>query len=460
MLRPLLNLFGARKKSSDDRLMKSSTFDELIAQLSVGIASKGWMRRSYRGYAHEAYEKNVVAYACINNISKAVAGIPIIIKQGDKELAAGNPIYDLLKRPNKCQSYKTFMRLACMYRLISGNTYILSTSVYTKRIMQLELLRPDRVQILTNNEHEAYAYQYNIAGQMFRYEIDPITELSDVLHVKEPHPLDDLYGMSPISAAIMSIEQHNASTEWNKNLLLNSATPKGALTLNDRKDGSPPPSQEMLDDIRDRLYEKYAGAKNAGKIPVVGFDMKWEQFGMSPSDMDWLNGKNSSARDVCLALGYPAALLGLPEAATYNNVSEAKLALYEDTVIPLAESMYEEIAQYIKIKMKQDIQIVPDIDKVSALSPRREAARNNARLDLAAGIITTNEAREEGNYEPVDGGDEILVPAGRLPLNFDIGSMDTPVKYHNWLLSEGFKKEDAVNLTKLAFSGEQNGVST
>jgi len=416
-----------------------------------GTYKKGWSKRSYRSYAHEAYEKNVVAYSCISSISKAVAGIPILIKLGDKELGPGDALYELIQRPNPTQSYKTFMRQAVMYRLISGNTYIHHTRVYTRRIMSMELLRPDRVRILTTGHNVPTAYQYNDNGQVNTYLIDPISLLSDILHIKESHPLDDLYGLSPISAAIMSIDQHNASAEWNKVLLENSARPPGVFTIKDRNDGAPPPTQSTLDDIRDRVNEKYAGYKNAGKIPVIGFDMEWKNMGMSPTDMDWLNGKNSSARDICLALGYPAFLLGLPEGATYNNITEAKLSLYEDTVVPLAESMYSEIAHYIRQQQNVDIEIVPDLDKVSALIPRREAARRNARDDLLAGVITTNEARAEGNYEPMDGGDEILVPAGKLPINFDLGDM-TPPKYHDWLLREGFTKEQATEFTRIAYA--------
>ncbi len=442
MIKPILNWLGFSKKSA--------SFEEVIAAIKTDNAGgKGWSRRNYRGYAHEAYEKNVVAYACINNISKAVANVPIIIMDGENEITAGK-IFDLINRPNAIQSYKAFMRLAVMYRLISGNTYIHNMRVYTGRIMGMELLRPDRVQILTNKENEPYCYQYNIAGECYKYEIDPVTGLSDVLHIKEPHPLDDLYGMSPISAAIMSIEQHNASTEWNKNLLDNSAKPPGILKIVNRGDGAPPPDQKTLDDITKRLNEKYTGAKNAGKLPVLGFDLDWVSMGMSPTDMDWLNGKNSSARDVCLALGYPAYLLGLPEGATYNNVTEAKLGLYEDTIIPLCESMFAEISHYINLQMGINIKIVPDLDKVMALMPRRETARANARLDLAGGVITTNEARAENNYDPVDGGDEILVPAGKLPLNFDVADLPPP-KYRDWLISEGFTKETADDLTRMAF---------
>lgn len=438
------------------RKKSNSSFEEVIAAISddVSVKASGWTKRSYRGYAHEAYEKNVVAYSCVNNISKAVAGIPIIIKVNDKEITSGK-LYDLIHRPNPTQSYKAFMRLACMYRLISGNTYIYNLRVSTKRIMQMDLLRPDRVRILFIRENEPYAYEYTIAGIVYQYPIDPNTQLSDVLHLKEPNPLCDLYGLSPIGSSIISVEQHNSAVAWNKALLDNGARPPGVLSLVNRNDAAPSPTQATLDDISARLNEKYAGYKNAGKIPVLGFDMEWRNMGMSPTDMDWLNGKNSSARDVCLALGYPAHLLGQTEGSTFNNVSEAKLSLYEDTVIPLAESMYSEIAYYIRKQQGDAIEIVPDLDKVSALTPRREAARKNARDDLTAGVITTNEARAEGHYDEITGGDDVLVPAGKLPINFDMNDM-TKQQYSVWLVKQGLDEGSATKMANLAYNANSH----
>lgn len=87
---------------------------------------------------------------------------------------------------------------------------------------------------------------------------------------------------------------------------------------------------------------------------------------------------------------------------------------------------------------------------------RREIARRNARDDVGAGIITINEARVEQGYQEVDGGDEIYVPAGRLPLNFDVADM-TPKKFNRWLLDEGFSKESAHELVKVAYEKKNIG---
>lgn len=425
-----------------------TNFNSILSEF-LKLANASWMKKDYRTLAREGYEKNVVAFHCISKISKAVADVPFIVQINGKEVE-NDKITQLLKRPNPTQSFSTFMRLAVTHKLISGNAYILGNKVSTGRIMELQLLRPDRVCIETNGYDIPIDYLYTIAGKQWRYIIDPVTLMSEVLHIKEPNPLCDLYGMSPISAAAMSVDQHNESSEWNKKLLENSARPPGVLTLKDKGDSAMALTKEQKDELREEINDKFAGYRNAGKIPILTFDMEWRNMGMSPTDMDWLNGKNSTARDICLAFGYPPFLLGMPEGATYNNVSEAKLALYEETIIPLVQNFMSEISHFLSTHQNQNITIVPNLDKVSALAPRRDNARKNARDDVTAGIITINEARAENDYDRVEGGDDILVPSNKLPLNFDLTNMDQN-KFSLWLENEGFTKEDAQKFSKIAY---------
>lgn len=446
----ILNIF--KKKSAS---MSSATLSEFF---KMGGRAK-WFGHTYWNFATEAYAKNIIAYHCIKQIANACADIPILVMQNERVIKDPK-ITSLLKRPNPLEGWKTFMRNAITHRLISGNCYMHGNVVSTGRVMELRLMRPDRVTIMTTAYMEPYEYLYNYYGKIYHYPIEPVTHFSEVLHIKEPNPLNDLYGMSPIAAATMSVDQHNESGEWNKKLLENSARPPGILTMKDKTETAPSMTKEQLQVIREMLNENITGSKNAGKIPVLNFDMVWQNLGMSPTDMDWLNGKDTSARDICYAFGFPPHLLGLPDNSTYNNMSEAKLALYEETVIPLLQNYLEEISYFINYHAGIDpmgknanagIELVPDLDKVSALIPRRETARATARADLLAGIVTTNEARAEAGFAPVPNGNDILAPIGKLPLGFDVTSAMDKGQYSRWLVKEGFNPETAKNLANLAY---------
>ena len=417
-----------------------------------------WFGHTYWNFATEAYGKNIIAYHCIKRISECCSDIPLRLMVNGK-IVDRHPVLDLIKRPNPIQGWKTFIREAITHRLISGNSYIHGNIVSTGRVMELKNLRPDRVVILYTAYYEPYEFVYTYYGKVWHFPIEAVTQHSEVLHIKEPNPFNDLYGMSPIAAASMAVDQHNESSEWNKKLLENGAKPPGILTIRDKSESAPSMNKEQLALLREQLDEHIVGSKNAGKIPILNFDMVWQNLGMSPTDMDWISGKDSTAREICHAFGYPPHLLGIPDSSTYNNMAEAKLALYEETVIPLLQNFLEEISYFINYhqnptgKPQGNIELIPDLDQVSALIPRRESARATARADLLAGLVTINEARAESNYQPVNGGDEIMVPLGRVPLNFDSSATNLDKEqYEKWLLVQGFDKDFSKKLTEMAYA--------
>ncbi len=385
---------------------KSAPSSNVLAQL-LGFNSASWSNRDYQGFAEEGYLKNIVAYHCIRQISQAVADVPYFIEVTEKTLESG-PLVELLQCPNPTQCYQAFLASITMPLLIDGNSYILGNIISKQGKGELISLRPDRVEIKTSSAGQPTHYEYKINNETFAYPIDPQTHHSDILHIKEPHPTDDLYGLSPMEAAGISIDQHNESSTWNKKLLENSARFPGILTMKDPGIGTPRMTQTQLSDISNKLNTQYTGFQNAGKIPVFNFDMAFQSLGMTPTDMDWLNAKNSTARDICLAFGYPPHLLGMAEGATFNNVGEAKLSFYEETVIPLTKRIHSALSHFLSQQTGQNIQIVAYLDQVSALAPRREIARKNAREDLQAGVITINEAREEMGYDPLPGLDNMV----------------------------------------------------
>lgn len=48
------------------------------------------------------------------------------------------------------------------------------------------------------------------------------------------NPKDDYYGLSPIRAASVDIDQHNYAAKHNVNLLMNGARPSGAIVFRPR----------------------------------------------------------------------------------------------------------------------------------------------------------------------------------------------------------------------------------
>ncbi len=387
--------------------VKTSAAGPMIAWSLVGQPK--WTPRRYDRLADEAYRKNVVAYRCISLISSAGASIPWLLYDAQGQEITAHPLIDLLQSPNPLQERQAFCESVLADLLIAGNAYIEAVSPRkggTPR--ELYLLRPDRMKVVPGPLGLPEAYEYNVSGQTTRWRADPVTGDSAILHIKLFHPLDDWYGMAPLEAALLSIDQHNAAGAWNQALLNRGARPSGALVFAP-KEGPSTLSDEQMRRLREEMEQHYEGPVNAGRPLILEGGLEWRDMSLSPKDMDWIAGRDAAARDIAMAFGVPAQLIGLPDAQTYANMAEARLALYEDTVLPLVGRVMAQLDAWLTPKFDPDLSLDIDTDEVSALTGRRDALW--AKLQNAD-FLSVNEKRAALGYGPIEGGDAIA--AGKM----------------------------------------------
>jgi hypothetical protein len=115
--------------------------------------------------------------------------------------------------------------------------------------------------------------------------------------------------------------------------------------------------------------------------------------------MDFAKGKEDAARDICTAFGVPHILI-VPGQSTYNNVREAKLELWEDTILPLIDKAVDSLDAWLTPQFDPSLRLGVDLDEISALEPRREAKRKSVVELLEKGVIDDDEAREALQYGP------------------------------------------------------------
>lgn len=366
-----------------------------------------WSQRNYESFAKEAFSCNVVAFQAINRIGDALATVKLGIYRKETELT-DHPLAALLRRPNPMQSYGDYMRAKVGFLLLAGNGYEERITVAGKP-RELYQLRPDRMKIIPSANGVPAAYEYSVNQQKVMFPVNPQTLESDLRHLKMFNPLNDWYGMSPIEAGAFAIDQNNQAMKWMQSLLQNSARPSGALTM---KEGASL-SDEEYNRLKTQIEEQYSGYSNAGRPMLLEAGLDWKQMGLSPADMSILETKYSSARDIALAFGVPPQLLGIKGDNTYSNYQEARLAFYEDTVLPLLDMVLTDWNSWLVPSFGDRIEIRPDIDAVPAIADKRlkmwEMA--NASVDL-----TINERRQLKGYGPMEGGDVLFVPSTQIPL--------------------------------------------
>lgn len=387
-------LFGS--KSSQARIAMS------ITSLGQPVTTPA----GYAGFSKEGYQKNVIVYRCIRLIATACAGIKWELYDGKREIE-NHPILTLMQKPNTIQGWSGFFESFVSYFLISGNTYIEGVSpTVNGPPLELWSLRPDLMKIVPNQFGGVGEFQFKTGSYEKRWVVDPVTGKSRIMHSKTFHPLDIWYGMSPIEAVLLGVDQNNQSNRWNLALLQNNASPAGVLKVK-TSDQNPTGglSNEQYARLKNDFENNHQGAKNASRPLLLEGNMDWQNIGFNPKDMEWLEGKKTTSLDICNAFGVPGQLLGFGQ-TTYANYGEAKSAFYTETVLPLMDFFEYELNKYFKAWFGGTFELKYDRDDIEALAEKRQS-----KYTLINGLnfITQNEKRQIAGYEKAEGWDVYLI---------------------------------------------------
>lgn len=378
------------QKTWDRLLVKSSRVGPLVAYNTVG--QPVWTPRSYSALSEEGYQKNVIVYRCVSLIGRSVSSVPWQLYHKD-HIVSNHPLQQLLLSPNTGQAFGSFMESVVSYLLLSGNSYIELVSSKDPLPMALYALRPDRMKVVPDKYGNVVGYAYSVNGNERIIAEKPCP----VLHLRCFNPLNDWYGMSPLEAAATAIDQHNAVAHHNLALLQNGGRPSGALLFKP-SNGSGYLSTEQREELRQNLRQTYEGSENAGRMMVLEGDFSWQEMGLSLKDLDFIEGKNLSAREIAQAYGVAPLLVGIQGDATFANYKEARFHLWEDTVLPLLDMILCEFNSWLVPYFGQDLRLAYNVDGIAALASRREAIWeriNNAHF------LTINEKRKALGYSPL-----------------------------------------------------------
>ena len=365
---------------------------------------------NYEGFSKEGYQKNVVAFSCINRISISAGAVPWYVRRKDMtgrvKGDTTHPVLDLLNRPNPSQGGGEFLQSVFAFYALTGNTYIEANGKNGKLPAELWSIRPDKVNVIPGTFGMPQSFRYKDGSFEKVFDVNPITGESLLLQVKTFNPTNYWYGMSPLESALMQVDQNNMSAKWNLSLLQNSATPSGILKVT----ASPMnPTGTLKDDqitrLRQMIDQKFSGSKNAGRPMVLEHGLEWQSISWSPKDMEFLESKNTTARDIALAFGVPPLLLNINGDNTFKNYAEARVAFYEDTIIPMLRLFRDSFNKYFANALG-GLELDFDIDQIDAMAPKR-AEKFNSYKD--ANFLTVNEKRQAIGYEPIENGDVLLI---------------------------------------------------
>lgn len=354
------------------------------------------------------YETNSVVYRCVSLIARNLSSVPLVLCQGH-DIISDHPVLNLLHRPNPMQSYDSFFESLVTYLLLTGNSYVyaISENHQPDHLGQLYVLRSDRLSIKSNHVGLPEHYAYQTGNQMLTIPVDPDTGQSAIMHLKLFNPWGDHQGLSPLKSAQSMISLQNTIIAHNISLLQNAGCPSGALIVKGAN-----LTEQQIYELREQLRTMKTKT-GAGNMMLLNGPFEWQEMGLSPKDMDFAEGRNLAAREIAQVFGVPPLCIGLPGDTTYTSYQEARLHLWEDTLLPLLDTILAQLNQWLLPYYGTNLSLTYNKDKIHALIPRREKLWDKvSRISC----LTINEKRHMLGYAPLDGGDVLAAESDRTAL--------------------------------------------
>jgi len=284
--------------------------------------------------------------------------------------------------PNLFQDINTFRRNLIIDFLLDGNIFIYFDGVH------LYHLPSDKMTI--HSSKTTYVEKYVYEGKI-TYTPD------EIIHIKE-NSFEDMYrGTSRLRPALRTMVLMKNMREFQDNFFRNGAVP--GLVLKSPNTLSEKIKERMLMSWQAR-YSPTAG----GKRPLI-LDGGLEVDSISNvnfKELDFQSSITENEKVIFKALGIPPILL---DSGNNANIRPNMRLYYLECILPIVVKINFALERFFGFEIREDAVDIP------ALQPELSDQANYFSSLVNNGILTPNEARIKLGYEPIEGHDDIRVPA-------------------------------------------------
>ena len=366
-----------------DRILgREEKLNPIQQYFGADVQSSRELTTSYERY----YETLEIVNRGVNMIVDDAAEIPCIVTPtthpGVVKNVRRSKVDTLLnKEPNIFQDISSFKRNLITDYLLDGNIFIYYDGAHLYHVPA------DQMAIHADSKNYVEKYVYN--------EIEYLP--SEIIHIKE-NSFHDMYrGVSRLKPAVRTMGLMSNMRKFQDNFFKNGAVP--GLVLK-----SP---NTLSEKIKERMIQSWSARYRpdaGGRRPLIldgGIEID-EISNVNFKELDFQEAIIENEKIILKALGVPPILL---DSGNNANIRPNMRLYYLETILPIVRKMNFAISRYFGYEIKEDVTEIP------ALQPElRDQSQYYSAL-VNTGIISANEARNALGFEPIEGYDELRVPA-------------------------------------------------
>jgi HK97 family phage portal protein len=264
-----------------------------------------------------------------------------------------------------------------------------------------------------------------ISGYAVTYNYQNEIPISQITHVKYFNLIGEnenyensFWGLSPFRSFTNQASQKRYADVAQGSLFANMG-PSGIISGNrvGQGDRTPELTEVQAGDMLDKFVQNHTGVYNGGGIVVTPSDVKWQQIGLSPVDLQILEFNKDLERQIANILGYPSQLLN-PD-GTLANSDSGDVRVVTNCILPLLRKTDDIRTRKIRewygdnsLVYLSDTDVYPELeaDKKELVGWMR-----------SAGVFTQEEIRTALGYESEYDPSKVLVPSNLVSLSDVMG---------------------------------------
>ena len=349
-------------------------------------------------------------YACVNRIASDIGKLPFSLKSRTRSgvwETIDNPAYSpVLRKPNHYQTPQQFREYWALSKITQGNTYVLKERDNRGVVVGLYVLDPCRVMPLVADNGEVFYQLYTDNLNLLPDGYDQlIVPASEMIHDRCICPFHPLIGLPPIAAAYLPALKNMRILRSSSEFFGNNAQPSGILSAPGAI------SDETAKRLSDHWNTNFSG-ENAGKVAVVGDDLKFMSLGSKSVDSQMVEQLRYSDEQICQPFGIPPFKVGLGTIPSGLGVDAINQLYLDDALLAHILSMETLLTEGLSASpYKIDL----DETVLMRMDATRKADYHKTLIDGA--IETINDARLEFNLPPLPGGDTVYMQMQDMPLD-------------------------------------------
>ena len=340
-------------------------------------------------------------FAAIEIISNSVAELPINVKtrEDDKTgLIQVHPIYDALN--NSLMTKFMLIKMLVTDMLLYGNG-----------IAYIDRGLDGTPKSIIYCPYGSYNIMYNANTRQLSYRITSIRkgqiEPIDIIHLIK-NSKNGVEGIGVLFYASHTLDLAKATEKAAQDYFSSGCHVAGILSTTAQR-----LTKDQREAIRDAWNQAH-GTKGTG-MAILENGMQYSPVAANSKESQLLETRLFNLNDIARFFSISPVLLGDLSHSSYSTIEASLLEFVTHTLFPYITLIENEFTR--KLIKPSEKNLFIDLDENYIVKSDKQSQANYLSTLVGKGILTINEARHQLGLNPMDGGDELIIPFSDISQN-------------------------------------------